>query len=129
MLLRYFSIAFSLLAGLFAFGVASVLLLSGSTNFRFEMFPFWKGASALYWLLGIGLFGIIAAVLAFLKKVQPLLVVFTLILSCLMIYGFFLNMGYRFSGASEARSLAWLAFGSIGAFFGALLQFYKPRQA
>ena len=120
-LLRYFSIAFSLLAGLFTFGVASVLLLSGGSNFRFEMLPFWKGNTALYWLAGIGLLGVIAAVLALLKKLKPLLVLFTLVFAGLMIYGFFFNTGYRFGGAAEAKSLAWLAFAAIGAFFGSMM--------
>lgn len=128
-LLRYFSIAFSLVFGLFMTGVSSVLLLSGGTNFRFEMLPFWKGNAALYWLLGLGLFGIISAVLAFLKKVKPLLVLFTLALAGLLLYGFFFNVGYRFSGAAEAKSLAWLAFGAVGAFFGSLMQFEKARRA
>lgn len=121
MLLRYFSIAFSLIAGLFTTGVAAVLLLSGATNFRFEMLPFWKGNAALYWLLGIGLFGVIAAVLAFLRKLKPLLIVFTLLFTALMIYGFFISNVYRFSGAAEAKGLAWLAFGSVGAFFGSIM--------
>ena len=129
MFLRYFSIAFSLIAGLFALGVSSVLLLSGATNFRFDMLPFWKGNAALYGLLAIGLFGIAAAVLAFFKKLKPLLVVFTLLLAFLMIYGFFISYSYRFSGAAEAKSIAWLAFGAIGAFFGSLFQFEKRRQA
>jgi hypothetical protein len=127
-LLRYFSIAFSLLYGLFMTGVSAVLLLSGSGNFRFEMFPFWKGNAALYWLLGLGLFGTLAAVLAFVKKLMPLLVVFTLVLAGLMIYGFFINPVYRFGGAAEAKGMAWLAFGAVGAFFGSLMQFEKPRR-
>ncbi len=121
MLLRYFSIAFSLLAGLFTTGVAAVLLLSGATNFRFDMLPFWKGNAALYWLLAIGLLGVIAALLAFLRKIKVLLIAFTLLFLGLMIYGFFISYSYRFTGAAEAKSLAWLTFAAVGAFFGSIL--------
>lgn len=127
-LLRYFSIAFSLLSGLFMTGVALVLLISGATNFRLEMVPFWKGNAALYAVLVLGLSGILAAVLAFLKKLKVLLVVFTIVLAGLMIYGFFISPVYRFSGATEAKSVAWLTFGAVGAFFGSLMQFEKPRR-
>lgn len=121
MLLRYFSIAFSLIAGLFTAGVAAVLLLSGSTNFRFEMLPFWKGTAALYWLLGIGLLGVIAALLAFMRKIKVLLIAFTVLFLGLMVYGFFISNAYRFAGAAEAKSLAWLTFAAVGAFFGSIL--------
>jgi hypothetical protein len=121
MLLRYFSIAFSLIAGLFTAGVAAVLLLSGSTNFRFEMLPFWKGGATLYWLLAIGLLGVIAALLAFLRKIKALLIVFTLLFLGLMVYGFFISNAYRFSGAAEAKGLAWLTFAAVGAFFGSII--------
>ena len=129
MLLRYYSIAFSLLFGLFMTGVAVVLLISGTANYRFEMLPFWKGNTVLYGLLSVGLLGIIASLLALMKKMKALLVLFTLVFAGLFIYGYFMNMAYRFGSAAEAKGMAWLAFGAIGAFFGALMQFEKPRRA
>jgi len=129
MLLRYYSIAFSLIFGFFMTGVAAVLLLSGNSNYKFEMLPFWKGNTALYGLLSLGLFGLLAALLALVKKARPLLVLFTLVFAGIFIYGFFMNMGYRFSGAAEAKTMAWLGFGAIGAFLGSLMQFERPRRA
>jgi hypothetical protein len=129
MLLRYYSIAFSLIFGFFMTGVAAVLLLSGTSNYRLEMLPFWKGTTALYGLLCLGLFGLLAALLALMKKVKPLLVLFTLVFAGLFIYGFFMNVGYRFSGAAEAKTLAWLGLAAVCAFLGSLMQFGKPRRA
>lgn len=129
MLLRYYSIAFSLIFGFFLTGVAVVLLISGSSNFKFEMLPFWKGNAALYGLLAIGLFGLIAALLAFLRKAKGLLVLFTLALAGLLIYGFFISPVYRFGGPNEAKLITWVALAAICAFLGSLMQFEKPRRA
>ena len=127
--LRYYSIAFSVILSLFMTGVATVLLLSGSSNYKFEMLPFWKGPSALYGLLVLGLFGVAASILALLKKAQPLLVVFTLALAGVIIYGFFMSPVYRFRGEAEAKSILWLAVGAAIAFLCSFAQFSKPRRA
>ncbi len=127
-LLRYFSIAFSLMCGLFLTGVAFVLLISGAKNFRLDMLPFWKGNAALYAILVLGLFGIVAAVLALLKKLKAALVVFALVLAGLMIYGFFVSPVYRFSGPAEAKAVTWLTLGAVVAFLCSLLQFERPKR-
>lgn len=127
-LLRYFSIAFSLICGLFMTGVSFVLLVSSATNFRLDMVPFLKGTAALYAVLALGLFGVLAAALAFLKKLKFLLVAFTVVLLGAMIYGYFVSPVYRFSGAAEAKTTAWLAFAAVGAFFGSLMQFERPKR-
>lgn len=112
--------------GLFLSGVSLVLLVGGSTNYKFDMLPWVKGANALYLLLALGLLGIAAAVLGVLGKVRPLLVVFTLVSVCLLVYGFFVSPIYRFYGAEQAKSVAWISLAALGAFVGALMQYY-PR--
>ena len=64
MVLRFYSCLFALVLGLFMTGVSLVLLLSGSQNYKFDMLPFWKGESALYGLLSLGVVGIASAALA-----------------------------------------------------------------
>ncbi|MBI4892073.1 MAG: hypothetical protein HY821_15715 [Acidobacteria bacterium] len=123
MLLRFFSYLFSLLLGLFLAGVSFVLLIGGTSNYKFDMVPWIKGENALYFLLVFGLLGVISALLAVLGKVKPLLVVFTLVTVCLFIYGFFISPVFRFDGEAQAKNVAWLAFAAVGAFLGSLMQY------
>ncbi|MBI5280166.1 MAG: hypothetical protein HY858_00685 [Candidatus Solibacter usitatus] len=129
MILRFYSCLFVLIAGVFMTGVSLVLLLSGSKNFKFDMLPFWKGDTALYWLLGLGLAGVLTAVAGLLGKLRPLLVVYTVGLLGLMVYGFFMSPAYRFSGQSEAKSVAWIGLAGLVAVAGSLMQFKERRRA
>jgi K+-sensing histidine kinase KdpD len=90
------------------------------------MLPWVKGANVLYLLLALGVLGVAAALLGVMGKVKPLLVVFTLVSMCLFVYGFFVSPVYRFQGPDQAKTVAWIAFASLGAFVGALMQYY-PR--
>lgn len=128
MLLRFFSYLFSLLFGLFLAGVSAVLLISGATNFRFDMVPWLKGHVVLYALFCAGLVGVLAAALALTGKWKPLLVAFTFVCFALLVYGFFVSPVYRFYSADQARSVAWLAFAALGAFAGSLMQYYPSAR-
>lgn len=128
MLLRFFSYLFSLVFGLFLAGIAAVLLISGASNFRFDMVPWVKGGAVLYVLLGMGMAGALAAVLALLGKWKPLLVVFTFASFALLVYGFFVSPVYRFYSADQAKGVAWLAFAALGAFAGSLMQYYPATR-
>lgn len=129
MLLRFFSYLFSLLLGLFLSGVSLVLLLGGTSNYKFDMLPWFKGPSVLYVVLAMGVIGIASAVLAALGKVKPLLVAFTLASFVLLVYGFFISPIYRFYGGStQAKSVLWISVAALGAFLGALMQYYPRRK-
>ncbi|GIU80112.1 MAG: hypothetical protein KatS3mg005_3350 [Bryobacteraceae bacterium] len=128
MVLRFYSYLFSLVFGLFVAGIAAVLLLSGATNYRFDMVPWVKGDAVLYVLLCAGLIGVLAAVLAFAGKLKPLLVAFTFVCFALLVYGFFVSPVYRFYSADQAKSVAWLAFAALGAFAGSLMQYYPAAR-
>jgi len=129
MVLRFYSCLFALILGILMTGVSLILLISGSANFKFDMLPFWKGNSALYGLLALGLVGIAAALLGFVRKLKPLLVIYTLVLLALLVYGYFLSPVYRFTGDAEAKNIAWLALAALCAFFGALMQYKEARRA
>lgn len=128
MLLRFFSYLFSLLFGGFIAGIALVLLISGAKNYKFDMVPWVKGENVLQVLLGLGLMGVIAALLAIAGKWRPLLVVFTLAAFVLLVYGFFVSPVYRFYGAEQAKSVAWLSLAALGAVVGSLMQYYPGRR-
>lgn len=128
MVLRFYSYLFSLVFGLFVAGIAAVLLLSGATNYRFDMVPWVKGEAVLYVLLCAGLIGVVAAVLALTGKWKPLLVAFTFVCFALLVYGFFVSPVYRFYSADQAKAVAWLSFAALGAFAGSLMQYYPAAR-
>lgn len=128
MLLRFFSYLFSLVFGLFIAGISLVLLITGASNYRFDMVPWVKGEAVLYVLLGAGLLGALAAVLALLGKWRPLLVGFTFASFALLVYGFFVSPVYRFYSADQAKPVAWLALAALAAFFGSLMQYYPAAR-
>ncbi|MCX7603334.1 MAG: hypothetical protein N2036_04580 [Bryobacteraceae bacterium] len=128
MLLRFYSYLFSLLFGLFLAGIATVILISGAKNYRFDMVPWMKGDAVLYVLLGAGLAGALAAVLALAGKWKPLLVAFTFLSFALLVYGFFVSPVYRFYGADQAKAVAWLSLAALGAFVGSLMQYYPAQR-
>lgn len=130
LLLRYWSYIYSGLFGLFMAGIATVLLISGTPNFRLSQIPFAQGNAALYVLLAVGLTGIAAALLALLKGMRPLLLIWTLVVFILLVYGYFISPKHYFVlGASEARGAALIAFGGLGAFFGALMHYRKDTRS
>lgn len=126
MLLRFFSYLFSLLLGLFLSGVSLVLIIGGTSNYQFDMLPWFQGPTSLYVVLGLGIVGVAAAALAVLGKAKPLLVAFTFVSLVLFVYGFFISMKFRFVGADQAKSVAWISCAALGAFVGSLMQYY-PR--
>ncbi len=128
MLLRFFSYLFSLLLGLFLSGVSLVLMIGGTSNYKFDMLPWFKGSAALYALLVLGILGIASAVLAVLGKLKPLLVVFTLVSFILFVYGFFISPVFRFYGEDQAKTIAWISFAALGAFAGSLMQYYPGQR-
>ena len=110
-------------------GVSVVLLLSGSQNYKFDMLPFWKGESALYWLLALGLAGVAAAVLAFLGKLKPLIVLYTLAAFAVLMYGYFISPVYRFGGEAEAKNALWIVLAALSAFLASLMHLKNPKRA
>jgi uncharacterized PurR-regulated membrane protein YhhQ (DUF165 family) len=110
-------------------GVSLVLLLSGAQNFKFDMLPFWKGESALYGLLALGVLGVAAAALALLGKLKPLIVLYTLGTFALLTYGYFVSPVYRFGGESEALSVLWLVLAALLAFLASLMHLKNPNRA
>jgi len=130
LLLRYWSYLFAGLFGVFLAGIAAVLLISGSSNFRLSQIPFWQGMPVLYGLLAIGILGVVAALIGLLKGMRPLLLVWTLLVFCLLVYGYFISPKHYFAlGAPEAKGAAWLSLGALGAFFGALAQYRNGKRS
>ena len=130
LILRYWSYLYAGLFGLFTAGIAAVLLISGTPNFRLSQLPFWQGKTALYGLLTIGLIGVIGALLGLLKGMRPVLLVWTLTVLILLAYGYFISPKHYFSlGVNEAKVAACLTLGALIAFLGAPMQYRTGKRA
>ncbi len=127
-MLRLFSYLYALLLGAFLFGVSLVLLLGGSKNFKFDMVPWFKGDSVLWVLCALGVAGVFAAVLSSLGKVRVLLVLFTVVMLGMIVYGFFVSPAYRFPGMAEAKNIAWLSLAALVSVVGALMQYWPAER-
>ena len=129
LLLRFWSCAFSILLGLFLTALALLIVVTNIQNLDMSMLPWWKGGILTAWLAILGLTGILAGGLALLNRLKPLQVIYTLAAFVLIVYGFFINMAFRFSGRQGAISAACLALGALLAFLGSLTLFGKPRRS
>jgi hypothetical protein len=129
MLLRIYSILFTLLLGLFLAALGTLTLATGTKNVKLDMLPFWKGDTALYGVAGLGLAGIICVILAYRRQLKFLFVLYTLATFCLIVYGYFISPVYKFQGAAEAKSVIWLACAALVAFLGSLTLYQKPERA
>lgn len=129
LLLRFWSCAFSILVGLFLTALALLIVVTNIQNLDMPILPWWKGGVLTAWLAILGLAGILAGGLALLNRFRPLQAIYTLAAFVLIVYGFFINMAFRFSGRQGAINAAWLALGALVAFLGSLTQFGKPRRS
>ena len=127
--LRLWSCAFSLVVGIFLTGLTILIVSTDIHNLNMTMLPWWKGTTLTVMLLVLGLSGILAGVLAFLGKLKPLLVIFTLVAVGVIVDGFFLNAAYQFDGKAGAISAAWLVLAALLAFAGSLTQFGNSRRS
>jgi hypothetical protein len=120
-LAQIFSYLFHLALSLFVGGMAAVGCLSGSSNFALGMIPWWSGQTLVRWLLGAALVGLLLTILAVLGRLRALFGLWTLIVLCVVVYGFFLS-NYTYPGPDEFKSALWLAGGAALACLGGIKQ-------
>jgi hypothetical protein len=125
-LLRFFSYVYHALFALAMFVLGALITFAGGTqSHRLEMLP-WSGAMAVYFLLIGGLFGLLTVVLAAAGKLRPLFFLWALVITVLLVKGYFLG-GYRFT-PEEFKDVVYLLIGSIVALIGAFVQMFRRRK-
>jgi hypothetical protein len=120
-LAQIFSYLFHLALSLFVGGIAAVGWLSGSNNFALGMVPWWTGQTLVRWLLAAGFIGVLLSVLAVFGRLRALFGSWTIMVLCVIVYGFFLS-NYSYSGADEFKSALWLTGGALLAALGGIKQ-------
>jgi uncharacterized membrane protein HdeD (DUF308 family) len=123
-ILRLYSYAFHLLICLGMLAVGLVALLSQGTTFQTDFLP-WEGAELRNWLLGAGIIGIVAIILAYRGKLRVLFLLYTLAVAFFVTRGVFAS-GYRFEGEQDFYwALAFWA-GILATVLGAISRLRQP---
>jgi hypothetical protein len=126
-LLLIYSFLFHFVLALFLLGLAYVPLSAGAHNLKLGMLP-WEGRRLTYWVLTLGVAGLLCVFLAVTRIFRFVFPFWTLLILILMFRGFFLS-SYTFSGAAGFRVAAWLVFGAFVAFIGSLSLFRRRRDS
>ena len=127
MIVKLFSYAFHLVLALFVTGLAVLAFSTGTHNLRLDILP-WTGMTLSWWLLGLGLAGLLAIALAVLGVLRVLFLVWTVVVVGLMVRGFFFSP-YMFGGWEGLRMVLLLLAGACLAAVGGWLQFrYAPAK-
>jgi hypothetical protein len=123
LVLRIYSYIFQFILCLFLLGLAILTLSSGRHNLSLDMLP-WTDAELTYWILALGITGLVVTLLAATGLFRYLFPLWCLFVVVMMIRGYFLS-GYTYSGPDQFRSVTWLITGAIVAFLAALTLFRR----
>lgn len=105
-------------------GLSVVGYSSSGAELSLGMLP-WTGNELVGSLLALGLGGLLFVVLAFNGAQRFLYMVWTLVMTYLIVNGYFLT-NYRFSGEGEFRFAIYVALGALLAFLGGLWLLKTP---
>lgn len=122
-IVRVYSYLFHLVLSLFVLAIAFVTLTSGANTLQMEMLP-WKNTALLYWLLALGLVGIMAVVLAVTRKLPILFLIWSVVVFVLLVRGYIFSP-YTFNGVADFSMILLLLLGALLACIGAWLQFRR----
>jgi hypothetical protein len=125
MIVKIYSYAFHLVLALFLTGLALMAFSTGMHNLRLDMMP-WTGVALSWWLLGLGLAGLVFVALAVMGVLRILFLVWTVAVVALMIRGYVFSP-YTFGGWEGFRMVVLLLAGACLAAVGGWLQFRYAR--
>jgi hypothetical protein len=122
---RYYSYLYHGLLALFLIAVSGMALAVSPASLRLDMLP-WSGVTLTYVVFFGGLFGLLAVVLAFFRKLPVLLFVWSLAVPIMMIKGYVFS-GYEFEQGAFARAVE-LTVGALLAIAGPWLQMRPSKR-
>ena len=118
-ILRYYSYIFHGLLALFLTAVSGLALAANPASLRLDMLP-WTGSTLTYVVFSGGLFGLLAVVLAFGRKLPALFFIWSLVVAIMTIRGYIFS-GYGFDPGGFSTAVE-LIVGSLIAVAGAWVQ-------
>lgn len=123
--MRYYSYLFHGLLALFLAGVSGVALMGSPRSLHLDMLP-WAGATLTHTVFFASLFGLLTVVLAAKRTLPALLLLWSLAVSVMLIYGYIFS-GYSFEPGEIKTALA-LIVGSLIAIPGPWLQMRPAKR-
>ena len=124
-ILRSFSYLFQFILSLALIGPAIVAWSSGRTM-QMDLLP-WKGTALTYWMLCLGLLGLISIVLAIKGSIRWLFFVWTLVVLVLLVRGFFFSP-YTFDGKPGFQWALLVLAAAVLSVLGAYRAFRRPAK-
>ena len=119
LIMRIFSFVFHFLLGLVMAAVGFIALISNQHTLQISVLP-WTGPTLTYCLFFIGLAAIVITVLAAMRILPLLFVVWSLAVFVMLVRGYFLS-SYNF-GMTGVSTALYLIGGSLLALIGSALQ-------
>ncbi|MBI3208435.1 MAG: hypothetical protein HYZ37_05985 [Candidatus Solibacter usitatus] len=125
-LLRFFAYLLHLPIAIFAAALGLFGWLDGAANMTIDFLP-WSGKALAYWLLGVGIAGVLSALLAICGKTRALFAVYAAVVFCLTVNGVFFS-GHKYSGSSDFRWTLVFALCTLIALIGTLTKGERQRR-
>ncbi|MDQ2898858.1 MAG: hypothetical protein M3Y07_03545 [Acidobacteriota bacterium] len=117
--LRIYSYIFEAILCLMAIAISAVTLMSGNVQLQVGWLP-WTAPRLAWWLLSLGILGLICVLIAAAGKWRVPLIIFSLAVFVVLARGFFYS-SYTFAGSGEFRRALLLLAGAFLAMIGALI--------
>jgi hypothetical protein len=127
-LLRVFCYLFHTMISVALLGLGVVGMASGGQQMKLEMLP-WQGSELTYWLIGLGVVGLLSVILAVTSKVRFLLPLWSIYVLGMLIKGVFLTSAVSFEGREDFHNWLLLIVGAVLALIGSLTLWGRGQRA
>ena len=114
--MRIFGYIYHLILGLFLLAIASIAGFGSNLTLKLDMLP-WEGSTLTYVLFIGSLVGLVSLFLAVRGKMRLLFRLWTVVVFCLMAYGYFFTK-YGFYSSDDFRNALLLTLGALIAAVG-----------
>lgn len=98
--------------------LGGLAILAGARSMKLQSLPWWQGTALNYWLVGLGLFGLLSVFLAITGKLRALLALWSICVFGLLIRDVFLSLSVTFSGHEDFHNWLMLTAGAAIALIG-----------
>ena len=126
LILRLFSYVYHGILSLGLLALGSVALMTNINNLRLEMLP-WTGGELNYWLIGMGLTGLLSVLLAVTGKFRLLFPLWTFFVLVMMVRGYLLKP-YTFEGEQHFYWVLGLIGAALITFLASLTLFRAAKR-
>ena len=102
-------------------------LLGGAASMKLETIPWWQGTALNYWLVGLGIFGLLCVGLAILGKFRILIALWSLAVLVVLLRDVFVLPSVTFAGQSDFHDWLLITAGAAVAALGGMAALMRRR--